>query len=287
MQDKKTLQVTGAVTLWSLSAYTAYGPIAQAWSDLGLERLVPRRSTLTDAVSWALRSSFSEQRFLVRALPGGWSVQEEQVIDGGLEYREVCRVKLDARTTVETDYFTLGSGADESTIERVVKTVTLATRALGSVPRKHVTAALVSLVRSCGGIPLRDRGGVYYMPEWGMEKWEKAAAAVEKAAMTGSNSIYLLRVKKDADGARAIIAALTSEVYSEISTMRQEIEAKGLSGSALTRRQSKARRVLSKVENYEELLGSEMDLLRAACAEVEPDAAAEALTELGSLFGDL
>jgi hypothetical protein len=120
-----------------------------------------------------------------------------------------------------------------------------------------------------------------------MEKWEKAAAAVEKAAMTGSNSIYLLRVKKDADGARAIIAALTSEVYSEISTMRQEIEAKGLSGSALTRRQSKARRVLSKVENYEELLGSEMDLLRAACAEVEPDAAAEALTELGSLFGDL
>ncbi len=131
-----------------------------------------------------------------------------------------------------------------------------------------VSAFLVKMVLKLGGVTLREKGGVYYVPSRAIEGWTQIADAVEEAGGFDKennrvNQCYLLLTPMTAQTFRAVRDAITAEVTAESEAIAAEIAKGEIGQEALENRRDKLAGLVGRVAEYEEILGEGLPKVRS------------------------
>lgn len=127
-----------------------------------------------------------------------------------------------------------------------------------------VTDWLVGLVERLGGVPLRGRGGVYFIPAAGVETYQKAMRVVSSIAAGAAYEIPALKAGATVD---AVTAALAAEVASLCDDTQAEIEA-AIGTRAARNRIAEMNALIAKVGQYEALFGVKLNAAREKIGKV-------------------
>jgi hypothetical protein len=263
------LDVGGAVTFWSLADWSDRPRLQSAFARAGLGAYLPDPRPAPACLKDALEAVLGGPRVLVRPLA---------TRDGFAVVREDRGVAANAYATLLTA--AVRDGRDPvfdpwtPDADRVADAYC---RQLGRVPAAQLSAALVKVVESLGGIRLRPGGAVYWVPGPRLDAWAAAGRAAEAAAAGRPSAVYVLRHRLDAEAVRAVRDAVVAEVQAEAQRIREEVAAGDLGGRALETRQKQAAELRRKVRLYEGLLRLGLQGLHAAVDEADQAAATAAL----------
>lgn len=115
-----------------------------------------------------------------------------------------------------------------------------------------------------GAIPLRERGGFYFLPRAGQVEWERIVSAVHSSS---EHRIERMPAMRSADAVDAIIRALTADTAGECTKLQEALD-NGVGSRALAARERDAANLLVKVASYEAMLGASLDTLRNSVEEM-------------------
>jgi hypothetical protein len=145
------------------------------------------------------------------------------------------------------------------------------------IPASQLSAALVKVVESLGGIRLRPTGAVYWVPGHQLAAWSEIAHAVELAAEGRPSAVYVLRHRLDGDAVRAIRDAVVAEVASDAARIQDEVLTGDLGNRALETRKRQTSELRAKVLLYEDLLSVGLEGLHRAIDAADQAAASAAI----------
>lgn len=241
-------QATGAIVWWRLSGDVDVDVFQKAWLDAGLmKELLPEPPTPNTALGRAIRE-MAERRRLVRSLKGhkGWGVVDETATEDTLDYQMQVKASIEKNGAlkVEPEGHKL---ADEIKVKfsSYSHTYTIT----------DTSALLCSTVKMLKAVPLRDTGGVYFIPRDQIPELRKVVTAIKSVS---DHRVFEVPALKSDEAIEAILAALIAEADSETSAMETEFDTAELGGRALRTRAGKAEALLAKVKEYETLLGKNL-----------------------------
>lgn len=243
-------QATGAIVWWRLSGEVNVDTLQKAWLDANLGgELLPEPPTPHTALGRAMRE-LAERRRLVRSLKGhkGWGVVDETATDTTLDYQLQIKASIeDGKLKVEPSGHTL---ADEVKLKYATYSSTYTVT--------DTSALLSAVVKSLHAVPLRDTGGVYFVPR---NKTDELRRVVTVLKSVSDHRVFEVPALKSDEAVEAILAALISEADKETSEMETEFDTAELGGRALRTRAGRAESLLSKVKEYETLLGTNLQAI--------------------------
>ena len=238
----------GKIIWWRLSGTLDVNEIEHAWKAAGLD---PKLLLDSPAPTTALRRAANELakvRRLVRPLEGkkGYGIVDEHAKRDELNWTVECRVKLNAvgQVVIEPKEHPLGPVVKEAYY-----------RHLAECEPADVGSWLVRLVAKVDGIPLRDTGGVYFVPSDQVAQWEKMAAVIREVSDHVVLGVPALRSDQAVD---AILDALEVEAAEEARRMEVELAEGKIGEEARKNRVWHCEAVEAKVARYEELLGKNL-----------------------------
>lgn len=248
----------GALVWWRLQGARAYAAISDAWVAAGLpaDDCPPPTSP-----SLALRLAVIAvaKKRIRRPLDGGWIIGEDEEEEKEAEPteaeptkspqkewhgNELCRVWLDALPAPGTTPECRWTGDD----------------AIGMRVRAQYEAALVDCVTAvvsvwlpaylrsrCGAIPVRDKGGVYYVPPTGLELLRNMRTVLGSVA-----KLDLVGVVRAEEAIEAILGALAADTDAAIDAALASADTK----RKAERRVAIVQAMRDRLEQYETLLGA-------------------------------
>ena len=252
--QKQQVQFAGVVTYWSSSS-SSQETLREGLNKLGLGSFVPEKMSSSEALKLAMQTCGNRRR-LVRPLSGtvGYALVDETASTSSVDHSCGLVGKLSGlglSFSDESSPLTHGIRADFE-------------KYLGVVPHRAVTASLVKLVGEFGGVSLRDRGGIYWIPEEKAQAWADAARVFESASVLGSTSVYEFNIVHDDKSIRGVVDALISEIEGEVSDIQSAISAGTLGARALESRQTKAVEMAERIETFEKTFSVSLATLRAS-----------------------
>lgn len=274
MKGKK-IDVQGAVTYWGLAKWTDHDSLEQAMTALGLEDHIPDPPTPDAACKTALKLACGARRRLVRPLADtGYALVNEDAdgddLDYGIELRAIP-VEINGAPALHLD------PADHDRADDLQRAYVEQRTRLNATRVGHM---LANLAEHLGGVRLRERGGVYWLPEKALAKWQQVAAAVEDAAIQTTSSLYLLRTQMDENTLRAVRDAITLDIEEEAEKIRLKIADRERAG-ALERLQNRAVALEQRIADYEKILGEPLESLRETQELAQSEAAMAVLAAMG------
>jgi hypothetical protein len=242
----------GAIVYWRLSGGLDLDRLRAAWEAEQLDtRLLPEEPSPTVALRRAV-STLKKPDTRIEATRAGLVVlRRREVADGELEF--------DKRLTASVDIvgrIRVGFAADPVDAETVTTAYDVACRTL---VQADVSPWLATLMRDLKAVPLRDTGGVYFVPRFAGERFEAMLRALRAA--TG-HVIAAIPAMDSGEAVAAVLDALQAEAETELATIRKELEEEQLGERALATRIRTTSSVEAKLSAYEGLLGSNLDALR-------------------------
>lgn len=268
------IAAAGKIIWWRLSGTLNIRKLRPAWAAAGLdEKLLPDPPAPSTALRRAAQGQAKGRR-LVRPLEQrkGYALVDERAEGDDLDYDVECRVKLDAvcRLVVEP--------ADHPLVPVLREAYN---RHLDECEPADIGSWLVYLVGKVDGVPLRDTGGVYFIPSSRVAEWDRMTAAVRAA----SQHVVLGVPAMHSDQAVAsILDAIEVEAGEEARKMEVELTEGKIGETARKNRISRCEAVEAKVARYEELLGCKLTKLTARLEELRADLCVATLQ--GTSFSD-
>jgi hypothetical protein len=214
----------GAIVYWRLCPATDLDRLAHTWADRNLDPdLLPEPPTASEALHRAMKAQ-TTPRLLLRPLgkrrSQGLALVEETP-DGGrdLDYAIQLRAWLEVvaedgttRSVVRFDR----SGTLEWNVRAAYGTLS---RELSS---NDIGAWLVKLADRQLAVPLRDTGGLYFVPSGRFELFRAMGDAVNAAS---DARVYSIPALPAADAVEAILDGLTTEASKEAAGIAGEVNA--------------------------------------------------------------
>lgn len=241
------IDTAGAIVWWRLSGAMDLERLREAWVAGGLEEaLLPELPSDSRALVRAV-TALSGDRVLARPLAKtkGWALVQETATTDTLDYGTVLKASLDADRGLVVDGSPQAVQAVRAQFEAARATLTL----------RDASTWLSQLIRTTEATPLRDTGGVYFVPRSHVETYRRYAAAIRTAT---AHTLYEVPALRSEEAVEAILVAVTTEVSTALAGMETEMDTAELGERALRTRQQKCERLRSKVVLYEELLGKSM-----------------------------
>ena len=165
MSVEKKVKYNGITVFWSLSDGTNIDLLRKGFEDIGWSHLLPETQEDSQALRRSLVHHFPGKRTLIRPLKGivGYAVVHEDPDGKEMEYNEEVRMGL-------VDGKLFSNPMEHPLREAIAETY--------QFEKKLVTAAklggvLVRAARELSGIPLRPRGGFYWIPDSKADDWER------------------------------------------------------------------------------------------------------------------
>lgn len=266
-----TATIAGAVTYWSLGEWSDVTKVRDALAYMGLDAFAPEPPTPAVAMRRALVETFRKRRKLVRPLAAGkFAVVDEKHAGDDLEYAVELRAAAGDDGTAFEPFDHPAVPAIDDAYARF--------RSL--VPASAVGTAITQLARHLGGVRLRDSGGVFWLPKDALAQWASVARAFEEAAIKGGTVVYRLRTAIDDDAVRAVTDAITKDVEETVAEIKGKVREQ-VRGKALQRRADEAAAMEARIGQYEAILGTTLDALRAKQKEAEREASLAVLAAMG------
>lgn len=244
----------GAVTWWKLSGEIELHGLSLAWSNAGLDAdLLPPEPSPAKRIRRAVDKVARGMpgRHLVRPLAGqmSWAIVDETATQKDLDYKVVLRARIDGELLdIETQNVEGG--------------------ALLRVAYDHYGIHLTSndisrwLLRTMDrmkAVGLRQGGGIYFVPQGRVAELRELA---EILGGVSGHAVYEVPALKSEEAVRAILHAVLDEADQELGYIEGEVAERDLGKKALKTREKRCETLLSKVGEYEQLLGKNMDGLR-------------------------
>jgi hypothetical protein len=270
--SEQAISIAGAVTYWTLAEWTNVEKIHDSLVDLGLDKFVPSPPTPAVALRRALVDVFRKRNKLVRPLKHGrFAVVDETRKGDDLDY--AVELRAEANNGDVLDFQPADHPAEAAVADAYAR---LRLRA----PALAVSSSLSSIASHLRGVRLRDTGGVYWIPEAGLETWRKVATAFEEASSSGRTMVYRLRTAVDDAAVTAVAAAIEKEVEDAVDEIKGKIRDQ-VRPTALKRRVEETEALQDKIDRYEKILGRSLQHLRDKAKETEGEANLAALAALG------
>ncbi len=251
--------VAGAMVWWELAGQTELAALRAAFVELQLDaKMLPRAPTPEAALRRTMRALAGKRR-LVRPTEDGWAVVNEEVVPDTtvgssvpLEYQVELEAWLDEGGTPA--FKPAPPPAALFQLQQAYQ------HHLSFLASEDASAWLVGVAEAVQAVPLRDRGGFYFVPRFSLDAWRKYVAALGAAA---DHRVYSVPALSSREAVSAVVAAVSREAQEEIAAVETELQAGGLGARALRHRVGLTEAVEGKVSAYAELLGESLDLLTA------------------------
>lgn len=246
--DITNISISGSITYWSVSSSTSREALEAGLSAAGLDRWIPSRLSVQNAVKAALTDLYAQPKTLIRPDRGGFSVVDETQGLFGLDHATRIWVAIQNNKPVIAP-------ADHPDADRILSAIA-AQQDL--VPVAQLTAMLTGIVKSLGGLSLRESGGLYWLPSPSLSKWGEVQKIMRAA---GPNRVAMIQTMVDEESVAAVVDAITAEIESECAQMQAEL-ASGLSERAAKHRAAHLSGLVDRLRTYEASLGVTLDKLR-------------------------
>lgn len=258
---------TGSVIYWRITGAVDLQELRVKWEELGLATdLLPGRPS--PAV--ALRRAMSEQKekhLLVRPVKGAYFLVREYAQSGvdDPEYVPELRVALNAG----------GLPAFDKPAHPACASIKSAFSVhLDMLDDTDVSGWLVRIARHLDAVPLRESGGVYFVPAHRVEEMMRMRTALDRASHC---CIHALPAARSEEVVAAVIDAVTTAVEAETRKIEEELE-EPMGERALATRKQRLADELNRVARYEELLGVKLASLRGTVELITEQACRAAMT---------
>ena len=254
----------GATVWWTLRGEVDRTALVEAWRAQGLpDQWLPDLPSAERRLSRAVQS-VSEMRRLARPVQrkGHWIVVAEKVTGEGagasVAHEPVLSVRLEGGQPV---YTVQGTGYWEVGAAYALEDQIRAewARQDGLLTRDDVALWLADVIQYVHGVPLRPKGGLYYVLPSQVERWRLVCQCIEGL---GIGSSYTLPTLRGQDATRAVLDALVADVTRDADDYHGQIMGGALKGRALQARVRDCDNLLSRVAQYDSLLGGALDTLR-------------------------
>lgn len=248
----------GFLAFWSLAEFSDRETVLQGFGAADLAAFVPEPLPPVTVLRDALAAVAAGPRTLVRPLARrtGWAVVREDRGESGNDYTHLARAEVSEGGRV---VLVPGTGWDPPMTDKVLTAYEMQT---GKVPAARLSAALVDVVRSLGGVRLRPHGGLYFLAGDRLARWREAADVVEQAG-DGRSRCYVMQQELTVDTVRAVRDAVTAEVEAEAARLSADILSGELGEKALAARTREAAALKRKVGEFERILGVGLAALTA------------------------
>lgn len=281
----------GRMAFWSLGSKTDAERLREDLATIGLESQAPSPNTAKVSLKLAMQSVCPKGVRFIRDLKGerGYSVVSQRKDPATKEL--VFRVDFSATTALDGEItFKFGeevpmqhqlhipNNLNWPTRQHIINDIERvrleAAQQANSCQASTVARSLTNIVDRLHGIPLRESGGIYWIPERALPRWEKVAQAFMQNG-GGSNIIYGVKTEVDEGTAFAIMDALVREVKKE----RQQMEDRfnnlehGASDPrhkrALETMENRIKTLHNRVRGYEKIVGKNLQGLRDELVECD------------------
>lgn len=243
----------GAIVYWRLSGGLDLPRLTQSWEARSLDAsLLPDEPSPTVALRRAV-ATLKKPDTRIEATKAGLVVLDraERGSEGDLEFTKRLVASVDPVGRIKVSFALLDS--DRARVEEAFS------EALESIAGSDVSPWLSSLMRALHAVPLRDTGGVYFVPQFSMGRFALVLEALREAS---NHVIAAIPALDSKEAVSAVLDALQSEAEAELSTIRRELEGDALGARALNTRIDTTSRVETKLSSYENLLGGRLEGLR-------------------------
>ena len=271
-------EMCGAIVMWSLDGGVKFQDIEAAWAASGLEiDDCPSRPS-PGATLRATMSSFAKRNRIVRPIgEGQLGLVEELVVDKSadltageepLEHRTLAVAKMLATEDIEV------TSRDPRLAQDIVDAYNSARDFLGVT---EFSMWLTTMVQSrMNGVPLRPRGGVYFVPRDQVGMLDKLAQVIEQVS---SHKLYRISALKTNEAVEAILDAVVREASEVVADVTEEADS-----GKLTKRSGKSRKALleatkGRLETYEALLDARREEMHAKLEAAEAHLAVMIMAE--------
>lgn len=255
----------GLVTWWTLSGSVSVARLRAAWIAAGNDPAeLPELPGPQVLLRRALMQYISDRRHtLLRPLPDGeFAVVRERVVaaDDGhdVEYETLFKAWIDSDCVV-TD----GSGEVDDAVDILFE------RAKQTYESHELSSWFVRRVEAAQAVGLRDRGGIYFVPETAVEGWSAFAALVSGLSQA---KIYEIPAMRTQSAVAAVLDAVQREAAQAAEALAQELAAGNLGAKALQGRVGRVEALARKVASYEALLGVQLGELQQRLVELNAKA---------------
>lgn len=244
----------GAVVYWSLSGCPPLGAVREALAAAGVpEDELPGPPSPAVALHQATCETFKGH--LVRPLPqGGLAVVAERATeDGSLEHRVLWHAFLhEGAAMLERRQ----QQPWEESAQAGDRLSAAYSGAFDSCPAAHLGDWLVRRVGRLTGVPLRQRGSVYFLPPDGAREYRRLRAALLTlgTAHGASYQLNAIPALRGSEAVAAVLNAVIAEAEAEAARLAADLEPGNLGEKALKNRVARCEAVEEKVASYEKLL---------------------------------
>lgn len=253
--EKEEAGITGEIVYWQLTGTTDRAKLAEAFVTNGVdEENLPSIASPELALGRAMRELQSRST-LVRKLKaaGGWAVVRETEVAGKLDYQQVVRVYLDGKKEEEVLKFEATDGLNDEAQVEFDRVVAEYNKQRASLTVVDISGWLVKLASKMDGVPLRDRGGIYFVPAANVENFHKVKAAL---AEVSGNVVYEIPAMHSTETVKSIVDAVARDAQSFIDDVESELNGE-IGVRAAKNRKDEVAEMVKKVERYEKLLNQD------------------------------
>jgi hypothetical protein len=255
----------GLITWWKLGGEIDLDSLAAAWRTAGLsEEALPLQSSPTVALRRALERLFVKpnqgvdlQRIAPKGRsPGGFAVVRFSQEDSEDALQDLV---FNTKFKVWLEDGIVNVACNERSKDELRRAIWQAFQEEQQKVSAHdLSAWLVRRVEAVGAVRLREGGGVYFVPDTRVQVWRTIAAVFESVS---TSTIYEIPAMRSSRAVTAILDALVAEAQHEAARMNGELDQAALGERAIASRQESCKALLSKVAEYEKLLGTKMEAL--------------------------
>ena len=286
MAISKEINVRGKVAYWTLGNKTDAEALRKELELLNLSKFAPDNNTNKASLKIALERICSNRRRLVRPRPAGergYAIVTETKDQNGKSLDHSVDFDVLLPDGMDTPVFrdpTSGDIINPLEEPQILHRYQIEQDRCSS---HKLGIALVRIVDHFHGVSLRPTGGLYWIPEGILSRWDAVGAAVERCSSDSSNIVYCLKTAMDDEMKRAVIDGLSRELNNEIQTMEESVMSDDLGKRALRTKKERCERLRKRVSGYQKMFKVTLDSLDESLERVESAVAISALSILGGI----
>jgi hypothetical protein len=265
-------QNAGAIVWWTLEGQCSLAELTTKFDELGLPSdWLPSAPSPAQSLKRAIDSVRQPKQLLAAHPSGGYAVyqQAEIDIDGDPELRVVLHAYLN-----EEGAFCIRKTTNEELKDKLLDAYNRECTILAAQDISHWLINV--LAKKLFALSLRDRGGVYFITSSAVERYSSLVSVL--SSLQASYKLYQIPAMKSKDAIAAIIDAITSETNKYSETVFSHLCEEKMGKRALETQLKESTNYLNKIKIYEEVVGENLDKLRAQLTNLQACVSASILS---------